>query len=168
MGFKTLPHIFWMKFYLKMWRILMIFFSWEMFNVLWVFCPRVYLLTFSFHTTIFFSFSFMFFLASIDRKVVQVCGDIMGPGFWEFFQGPLVKRQAWLPIYFGGISLLSMEDCAPSTFLGSWAFVASYLCFRFCIFDKLVLEEYVCLGWKGTPPALIIFMSSTRWPFSNS
>jgi hypothetical protein len=30
------------------------------------------------------------------------------------------------------------------------------------------LEEYVCLGWKGTPPALIIFMSSTRWPFSNS
>ncbi len=126
------------------WHISMIFLSWEMLNLLWVFCPRVYLLTFSSHTNnIYIYFSFMFFLASFDRKVVQVCEDIMGLRFRESFQGPLVKRQTWLPIYFGGISLFSMEDCAPSIFLGSWAFVASYLCFRFCIFDKLVLEEYV-------------------------
>jgi hypothetical protein len=36
-----------------------------------------------------------------------------------------------------------MEDCAPSTFLRSWALVAPYLCFRFCIFDKPILEKYV-------------------------
>jgi hypothetical protein len=36
-----------------------------------------------------------------------------------------------------------MEDCAPSILLGSWVLVALYLCSRFCIFDKLVLEEYV-------------------------
>jgi hypothetical protein len=36
-----------------------------------------------------------------------------------------------------------MEDCAPSTFLKSWALVASYLCSRFNIFDKFVMEEYV-------------------------
>jgi hypothetical protein len=36
-----------------------------------------------------------------------------------------------------------MEDCAPSTFIRSWTLVALYLCSRFCIFDKHVLEEYV-------------------------
>jgi hypothetical protein len=36
-----------------------------------------------------------------------------------------------------------MEDYAPSIFLGCWALVALYLCFRFCIFDRPVLEEYV-------------------------
>jgi hypothetical protein len=34
-----------------------------------------------------------------------------------------------------------MEDCAPSIFLGSWALVVSY--FRFRIFNRLVLKEYV-------------------------
>ncbi len=65
------------------------------------------------------------------------------------------------------ISLLSMEDCAPSIFLRNWALVAPYFYFRFCIFDKPVLEEYVsqveggphllksCLHatWNGFPPA---------------
>ncbi len=36
-----------------------------------------------------------------------------------------------------------MEDCAPSTFLGSWVLVALYLCSKFRILDKLVLEVYV-------------------------
>jgi hypothetical protein len=36
-----------------------------------------------------------------------------------------------------------MEDCALSVFFKSWALVVLYLCSRFCIFDKLVLEEYV-------------------------
>ncbi len=36
-----------------------------------------------------------------------------------------------------------MEDCALFVFLGSWALVAPYLCFRFCIFDRPILEEYV-------------------------
>jgi hypothetical protein len=36
-----------------------------------------------------------------------------------------------------------MEDCAPSIFLRSWVLVVLYLCSRFCIFDRLVLEKYV-------------------------
>jgi hypothetical protein len=36
-----------------------------------------------------------------------------------------------------------MEDCAPFAFLKSWVRVAMYLCFRFLIFDRLVVEDYV-------------------------
>ncbi len=47
-----------------------------------------------------------------------------------------------------------MEDCAPSIFLGNWALVVSYLCFRFCIFDRPVLEEYVEKGPHLFPSCL--------------
>ncbi len=69
---------------------------------------------------------------------MQVCGDIMGPGSWESFQGPLTRRQARLLISFGGISLIFMENCAPFVFLRSWAMVALYFFFNFCIFDRPV------------------------------
>jgi len=36
-----------------------------------------------------------------------------------------------------------MEDCVPFAFLGNWAFVVLYLCFRFHIFDRPISEEYV-------------------------
>jgi hypothetical protein len=36
-----------------------------------------------------------------------------------------------------------MEDCVPFAFLKSWVLVASYLCSKFPIFDRPVLEEYV-------------------------
>ncbi len=74
---------------------------------------------------------------------MQVCGDIIGPRLWEFFQSPLVGHQAQLPIFFGGIGLFSMEDYAPSIFLGSWALVALYLCYKFHIFNIFILEEHV-------------------------
>ncbi len=35
-----------------------------------------------------------------------------------------------------------MDNCAPFVFLGSWASVIFYSCFKFCIFNILVLEEY--------------------------
>jgi hypothetical protein len=44
---------------------------------------------------------------------------------------------------FCGISFLSMEDCAPFSLLGSVAPVASYLCSRFRVFYRFVLEEFV-------------------------
>jgi hypothetical protein len=89
------------------------------------------------------SFSFLCFLTSFDKRVMQVCGDIMGPRSWESFRGPLTRRSAQLSISFGGISLLFMEDCAPSVFLGSWVLMFPYLCYKFYIFDRPVLEEYV-------------------------
>jgi hypothetical protein len=45
--------------------------------------------------------------------------------------------------------LLSMEDCAPSTFLRSLGLVALYLCSKFHIFDRPILEEYVFQVEKG-------------------
>jgi hypothetical protein len=36
-----------------------------------------------------------------------------------------------------------MEDYVPSIFLGSWVLVVPYLCSRFHIFDRPILEEYV-------------------------
>jgi hypothetical protein len=81
---------------------------------------------------------------------------------------PLTRHQVWLLISFGGIGLLSMEDCAPSTFLGNWALVVPYLCSKFRIFNKSILEEYVsqdeggphllqsCLrvAWNSFPPVV--------------
>jgi hypothetical protein len=40
--------------------------------------------------TIHFSFSFLSILASFDERVMQVCGDIMHPGSWEFIQRSLM------------------------------------------------------------------------------
>jgi len=42
-----------------------------------------------------------------------------------------------------------MEDYAPFTFIGTWVLVAPYLCFRFRILDKLVLNEYVSQVERG-------------------
>jgi hypothetical protein len=33
-----------------------------------------------------------------------------------------------------------MEDYVPFAFLGSWALVVPYLCFKFHIFDRFILE----------------------------
>jgi hypothetical protein len=46
--------------------------------------------TFLFHTDNTSSFFFLVFLASFDGRIMQVCGDIMGLGSWESFQGPLM------------------------------------------------------------------------------
>jgi len=35
---------------------------------------------------------FLFILADFNKNIMEVCGDIMGLGSWESFQGPLVKR----------------------------------------------------------------------------
>jgi len=67
----------------------------------------------------------------------------MGLGLWESFQGPVTMHQVQLLISFGGIGLFFMEDCVPFIFLGSWALVAPYLCSKFRIFDRPILEEYV-------------------------
>jgi hypothetical protein len=64
-------------------------------------------------------------------------------GHYGCFFKAIARRQVRLLISFNGINLFSMEDCAPFASLGNWALVAPYLCFRFHIFDKPILEEYV-------------------------
>jgi hypothetical protein len=50
----------------------------------------------------------------------------MGTRLWESIRGPLARCQVRLPISFGGIGILSMEDCAPFNILRSWALVVLY------------------------------------------
>jgi hypothetical protein len=45
-----------------------------------------------------------------------------------------------------------MDNYAPSTFLGVWVLVVPYLCSRFHIFDRPILEKYV-FQVKGAPPS---------------
>ncbi len=42
-----------------------------------------------------------------------------------------------------------MEDYTPLTFIMNWALVALYLCSRYCIFDRFVLDEYVSQVERG-------------------
>jgi hypothetical protein len=81
----------------------------------------------------------MFLLVGFNRRVMQVCGDIMGPGLWESFQGLLAKHRAQLPISFSGISFLFMQDCAPSAFIGNWALVVLY--FRQIYFGGICFSD---------------------------
>jgi hypothetical protein len=139
---KTLPHIFWMRFYFRTWHILMISFSWECSNCFGHFVFMCNLSTFIFHidnTSFFFHVSFgRFRQESYANMCPHYKSKIMG-----VFKGPLAKHQAQLLISFCCICFFFMEDCALSTFLGNWALVALYLCFRFHIFDRSILEKYV-------------------------
>jgi hypothetical protein len=68
---------------------------------------------------------------------MQVCGDIMGLRSWEFTQGPLSGHHAQLSISFNGICIFIYGKLNPIYF------------FRFYIFDRLILEEYVSQVERG-------------------
>jgi hypothetical protein len=124
---RTLLCIFWMRLYFKTWSILMIFLFWETPRLFGHFVLMCSSSTFLSHMDNTFFSSFLYILAGFNKIVImQVCGDIMGLGSWEFFQDPLVRHQAQLPISFGGIGIFSMEDLCPICFfkeLGSSSFV---------------------------------------------
>jgi hypothetical protein len=72
-------------------------------------------------TKLFFS-SFLSLLVGFNKTIMQVSGEIISPRSWESIQGSLMRHQTQLLISFGGIGLLSMEDCVQSIFLRSWVF----------------------------------------------
>jgi hypothetical protein len=43
--------------------------------------------------TLFHFFSIMSLLVGFDKRIMHVCGDIMGPRSWESFQGPLARHK---------------------------------------------------------------------------
>jgi len=129
--FGTLPPIFLIRFYFKMWHISMIFFPRRCLNCFGHFVFMCNLL------------SSLSLLAGFDKRIMQICGNIMGLGSWESFQGPLMRCRAWLMISLNGISLFFMEDYAQIFFLGNWALVATYLCYKLHIFYIPILEYYV-------------------------
>jgi hypothetical protein len=86
------------------------------------FCPHVLFIDLFIHTNnSFFFFSFPIFFGKFQQEnYASMCGHY-GSRIVGVFVSPLTKCQAQLPISFGGLNLLSMEDYAPSAFLGSWA-----------------------------------------------
>jgi len=95
-----------------------------------------------------------------------MCGHY-GFRIMGIFSRPL-RNHAQLLISFGGIKLLFTEDCAPSTFIGNWALVAPYLCIRFRIFDRPILEDYVFQIKGGLTHVSIMLTYNTSWPSSCS
>jgi len=73
----------------------MIFLSWETHRLHWALCPHVSLvnLLISFRQYFFLLPSYLFWQI-FDKRIMQVCGDIMGLGLWEFIQGLLMRCQA--------------------------------------------------------------------------
>jgi hypothetical protein len=56
-------------------------------------------------------------------------------------KGPLALKQVFLPITFDGIELISIATITPTTYLGSWALVASIMVVRFMVDQHPFLLE---------------------------
>jgi len=98
--------------------------------------------TFLFHTD---NTSF-FFLISLSRFWLKSYASMWGH-YGSKIVGIFLRpfNEAWdsTTNIFWWYRPFFMEDCAPSIFIRSWVLVASYLCSRFHVFDRLVLEVYV-------------------------
>ncbi len=124
--------------------------------------------TFLFHmNNTSFSFLHVFFGGYWQENYACMCGHY-GSRIMGIFSRPLTRHHAQLLISFSGIRLLFTEDCAPSTFIGNWALVAPYLCTRFIIFDRPILEDYVFQIKGGPTHVSIMFTYNTSWPSSCS
>jgi hypothetical protein len=70
-----------------------------------------------------------------------VLGCFLGPRSFDNFERPLACKQASLPIIVGGIGLILMTTITLTTYLGSWAFIASIIVTRFIVDQHLFLLE---------------------------
>jgi hypothetical protein len=73
--------------------------------------------------------SLIFFYSSFHKMF----GHLLGLGSFDSLEGPLVHKQVSLPITFGGIKLISTSTITPTTYLKSWALVASVITIRFMV-----------------------------------
>ncbi len=76
---------------------------------------------------------------AFDSSFLQVFGCFLGPRSFNNFKGPLAWKQAYFPITFSGIRFILMTTITLTTYLGSWAFVASITTIRFIIDEHFVL-----------------------------
>jgi hypothetical protein len=60
----------------------------------------------------------------------------LGVGSFDSPKGPLARKQASLPITFGGVGLILTFTVAPTTYLRNWALVAAIIVVRFMV-DQL-------------------------------
>jgi hypothetical protein len=70
-----------------------------------------------------------------------VFGHLLGLGSFDSLEEPLACKQAFLPITFGNIGFILTITIAPTTYLGSWALVASIIDVRFMVDQCFFLLE---------------------------
>jgi hypothetical protein len=66
---------------------------------------------------------------------------LLGPRFFDSLEGPLVHKQASLPITFDGVGLIPTFTIGLTTYLGSWAFVVSIMTMSFMVNQRPFLLE---------------------------
>jgi hypothetical protein len=97
-----------------------------------------------FHTgNTFFFFLPIYFVGFWQESYACMWGHY-GSKIMGVFSRPFSKvLDSTINIFWWYKPFFSIKDYAPFVFMGSWVLVAPYLCFRFCIFDRPVLEEYI-------------------------
>jgi hypothetical protein len=65
----------------------------------------------------------------------------LGLGSFDNPEGPLVRRQASIPITFGGVEFLKAFNIAPIAYLGSCSLVISVIAARFMVDHRPFLLE---------------------------
>ncbi len=113
--FKTLPHIFKMKFYFKTWHILMIFFSQETLRLIWAFCPYVQLVNLLISHKYIFFLHLCFFWQVLTRELCKFMGTLWVQDCGSLFK---VLQQNVKLDYPYLLVVFSMEDCAHLLFQG--------------------------------------------------
>jgi hypothetical protein len=62
-------------------------------------------------------------------------GHLLGLRPFDSLEGPLICKQAYLPMTFGGIKFIPTTTITPIAYLGSWAFMA------LIIVDKFMVDQ---------------------------
>jgi hypothetical protein len=68
-------------------------------------------------------------------------GRLLGPRSFDNLEKLLARKQASLPITFDGIGFITTATFAPTTYIWSWAFVASIIIGRFMVNQHPFLFE---------------------------
>jgi len=79
------------------------------------------------------SSTFIESLISFDSSFHKMFGHLLGLGSFDSLKGILVHKQTSFLITFGGIELISTSTIAPTTYLGSWAFVTLIIVARLMV-----------------------------------
>jgi hypothetical protein len=78
---------------------------------------------------------------SFDSSFLQMFGCLLGPRSFDNPKGPLTHKQVSFPITFNGVKLLSTSTIAPTTYLGSWAFIVLVIVVRFMVDQRPLFLE---------------------------
>jgi hypothetical protein len=79
-----------------------------------------------------------------------VFGHLLGPRSFDNPKGLLAHKQAFLLLIFSGIGLILMASIAPTTYLGSRAFVILIIAIRFMVNQHHFLLEALMLVNNNT------------------